>query len=438
MGGWPGRQHHRQLIVLFILAGLTARKGTNMNENKTYMRFLDRLGMTGSCHVERSRNISLALAVLLLSAGCLRIETNGVSDHPMTFGTYTPRTTKAAAEPGVVSAGSLPSNTSFGVFAFYQPGTVGSVTGRWGNGGSRSSWKPDYMFNEQVDFDGTSYTYSPLRYWPSNEENTISFWAYWPIEFYNASNNSGTLKFYDAASYQSNPASPTAYNSNSTGLPVAKYTVSANPAQQYDLLFDSFANTDKTYENCSPTQGTVPLTFRHVLSQVQFSITPDGGTLPDDAVVTLNSFQLTGIYSEGVCVSPGASIAANDANAHPENYWTSQATPVNISLTTGSETTVLLLMPQALAEQGSTGHSAMRLEMSYDISFPAAHDPRETITYSDNTVDAYIWSDVAATPYGVKRWLPGRKYVYNIEAGLERIEFSEVTEESWTTEVNGG
>ena len=432
--------------MLFILAGLTARKGTNMRTNKTYMRVPDRLGMTASCHVERSRNISLVLAaVLLAAAGCVRIETNGMSDNPMRFSTYTPRSTKAAAEPGVVSAGALPSNTSFGVFAFYQPGTVGSVTGRWGNGGSRSSWKPDYMFNEQVDFDGTSYTYSPLRYWPSNEENTISFWAYWPIEFYNASNNSGTLKFYDAASYQSNPATATAYTSNSTGLPVVEYTVSTTPSLQYDLLFDSFANTDKTYDNCSPSPGTIPLTFRHVLSQIEFRIIADGEALPDNATIDITRFELSGVYSKGTCLSPGASFAdPEDA----EDYWQvdrSNPNPTAVTIPTGANSSVLILMPQALPEDTGTLHSKVGLTMEYDIVFPAAHDPEHaTIKYEDNLVEnVFLWrkkrdghpEDIA---YGVEAWLPGRKYVYNIDVGLDKIEFSEVVEESWTTEVNGG
>ena len=50
---------------------------------------------------------------------------------------------------------------------------------------------------------------------------------------------------------------------------------------------------------------------------------------------------------------------------------------------------------------------------------------------SMNSVDLY---SNGAGAYGVKRWLPGRRYIYNLEAGLEKIEFSEVTEESWTDE----
>ena len=428
------------------------------NGNNISMRFRVKPGMTkmlpGMTRVlpgmtKMLPGMTRVLAVMLLAAaGCVRIETDGVGDTPMTFRSYTPRSTKAAAPTGVVAPGALPENTSFGVFAFYQPGVVWSSTGAWGNGGSRSTWHPNYMFNQKVDFDGSDYDYEPLRYWPANEENTISFWAYWPIEFYNAANNGGTLKFYDAASYQSNPASPNAYDSNSTGLPVARYTVSNVPSQQYDLLFDAFDNTDRYCDDHKngAQSGEVPLRFRHVLSQLVFSITADGSSLPTGSRVQLNYFKLTDvnddpvIYSVGDCPSPGASIAADDPNAHPENYWTRQTTPVNITLNSGSDRTVLLLMPQALAQDGSNGHSVLRLKMSYDIKFPAAHNPLDSLTYSDNIVDACLWQDdddpseEVDTSYGVKRWLPGRKYTYNIAAGLERIEFSEVTEASWTDE----
>lgn len=399
--------------------------------NNAYKRFLGKLGMTTA--------LAAAALLLTLSVGCVRIETGGLSDMPLTFRTYTPHTTKAAAEPGVVSSNALPSNTSFGVFAFYQPGDVGSSTGQWGNGGSRSSWKPDYMFNEQVDFDGTDYDYAPLRYWPANEENTISFWAYWPIELFDATNNTGSLKFYESNG-------TTRYTANSTGLPVAKYSVSADLNQQYDLLFDAFDNYDRFYnkygDGTSCTPGIVPLRFRHVLSQVQFRIVADGESLPENATIRITSFELTNIYTDGTCASPAASI---ESTADAEAYWNvTYANPVNVTLSTNSTSTSLLLMPQEMAEDTSdaaTKHSVVKLNMTYDIEFPAAHDPEHAIiTYANNKVtDAYLWKEKRTNhpediEYGVKRWLPGRKYVYQIEVGLEKIVFSEVTEISWNTE----
>lgn len=70
----------------------------------------------------------------------------------------------------------LDNNTTFGVFAFYQPGTSGSP-GAWGSGSERT---PNFMYNEDVLYSGGTYTYSPIKYWPNNSYNTISFWAYCP------------------------------------------------------------------------------------------------------------------------------------------------------------------------------------------------------------------------------------------------------------------
>jgi len=367
-------------------------------------------------NILKGKALPLSAALLLLVPSCAKLERqDAFSDVPMEFGTYTPTSSTKAHAGTYVSGTTLPAGTSFGVFAFYQPGVIGSSTGTWNN-----SRKPDFMFNCEVSSD--DYSYSPLKYWPSNEENTISFWAYYPYSIYSA-NNTGALKLYESDG-------STAYTNNSTGLPVVKYTVPNDPDQQYDLLFDSFASTDKTLENCSPTPGTVPLTFRHALSLVELHISADNGSLPENASITITEFQFSNVYSRGTCTNPSASIADGQ---HPENYWTDVNTLAEMTLSTSGTVTRLILMPQALVEEGSTGHSLVHLYMKYDIVFPAAHDPSQTISYADNEVNAYIWSD-NGTPYGIKRWLPGRKYKYRINAGLERIEFSEVTEASWTEE----
>ena len=374
---------------------------------------------------------SIAAAILLsLGTACMHTDAPEFSDVPISFGIYMPRSTsgvsyasKAAPSPGAVSPGTLPENTSFGVFAFYQEGVIYSGTpARWS--GSR---KPNYMFNQRVDYDGSSYTYEPLRYWPANDENTISFWAYWPYEFYNQTNNNGTLQFFDPANTSN------AYGVNSAGLPVAKYTVSNVPAEQYDLLFASFGNTDRTYANCTPTPGTVHFTFRHALSMVEFRIISSGDDLPANAEIIVTNMSISGVKKTASCSNPGASFESDqDAAA----FWGTASNATLITLPTGSTTSTiatLILMPQALEQEGSTGHAVVQLDITYTIRFPAADPSLPDIEYADNRAVKYIWND-NGTAYGVKRWLPGRKYIYNLDAGLERIEFSEITEASWTTE----
>lgn len=371
----------------------------------------------------------LMVAALMLVAlwACSKVDVESRwSGEAMSFGLYVPKSVSKVDESTFVEGTTLPSGSSFGVYAFYQEGVIDSGTpAEWADGG----WTPNFMYNEQVTFDGENYNYSPLRYWPANDENTISFWAYYPYSSY-AEDNSKALKFYSSS------ARNEAYSSSCNALPVVEYTVNTDPAKQVDILFDSFGNKNKTYSNCS-TPGIVNFNFRHALSLVELEITAANGSLPAGATINITALTLTSVKNHGICLAPDASIASASA---AEAYWTGVDNVVNMTLESTSTSTKLVLMPQALAEDGSTGHSLVHLSMKYDIVFPAAHDPSQTLSYKDNDVDAYLWKDdtdpdpAVDNSYGVKRWLPGRRYVYRIEAGLERIEFSEVTEASWTSE----
>ena len=344
------------------------------------------------------------MAVLLLASGCADLETEvRYSDVPMSFRTYTPHAvnrpladasspvTRAAADPGAVTGTTLPANTSFGVFAFQQNGNVSNGTvAHWTDGG----WTPAFMFNQRVDFDGTDYSYSPTLYWPSNEENTISFWAYWPYELYVA-DNSGTLKFYETNALTSAYAS-----SSTTGLPVAKYTVSTNPAQQYDLLFDSFTNTDRTYANGAGADGEVPLNFRHALAMVEFRLAEGTGAV-------INSMSVTNLLWSGTCTNPATRTWTADAGSSA----TFSLSDVEIE---SSTICTLIMIPQTINVSAS-------LSINYDITFESS-DPGypDPIPYSGNIGSALL------TSAGINRWEAGQHYVYKISADYERIEFEEV------------
>jgi len=363
--------------------------------------------MTGKQFI---RNI-LTVATLSLLAGaslgfssCLRLESQDLySDIPMSFGSYVPRPASKAAAAGVVTEATLPANSSFGVFAFYQPGVVGSTTGAWSDGG----WTPAFMFNQEVAYSGSEYSYSPLRYWPANEENTLSFWAYWPYDLYSA-DNSGALKFYESDG-------TTAYSNSSEGLPRVNYTVPKDPAAQYDILFDSFARKDLYYLDCT-TPGTVDLTFRHALCLVEFKIKEGTG-----AQVT--SFHISNLYWNGSCSDLSARTwqVSGDPSALEINDLTVE----------GNTICKLMMLPQTLDADAT-------LTINYDIQF-ASSDPDhpDPIVYSGNvgSVKLRAAKTAGGDDAGLTAWQAGMHYVYTINAGFERIEFEEVVElgEDWTS-----
>ena len=154
-----------------------------------------------------------------------------------------------------------------GVFCYRQAGTVGSP-GAWS-----TSRTPDYMFNQDVYFDGSSYTYSPVRFWPS-PETTLSFWAYSP-----------RLETPELLVQNSS----TAFTSASSGIPDIRYTTDGHT----DFMVSDLVK-DQTY---STNSGVVELPFGHAMSKVDVNVNKQDPT--SKYTVTLKAVSFNGIYHTG-------------------------------------------------------------------------------------------------------------------------------------------
>lgn len=373
--------------------------------NNAYKRFLGKLGMA---------------AAILLLAGCVRIETGGLSDMPLTFRTYTPRSLDGGstkADGSYVASGltTLPANSSFGVFAFYQEGVIDSGTpATWNN-----SRKPNFMFNQQVNYDGSNnYSYTPLRYWPANEENTISFWAYYPYSAYvTDAENTSALKF-DSGNYAA----------SSEGLPASiSYTVATDAANQQDLMFDIFANKNKTYENCSQA-GVVPFTFRHALSLVRFSF----GSLPEGVSLTVTDFTISNLYMAGTLTD----LEPATEGAYVWTTTGSRTTSTCSAADFSSPAAAFILMPQSL-EYDPDPTQEPELTITFNLTTTAA-DGSDPIQYSDNTGTVKLkYIDNGNHANDILTFAPGKSYLYTINVTLDAIEFSEAVEASaWDPTIN--
>ena len=378
---------------------------------------------------------------LLAIASCAKLSTDapyGGEQVPVTFSTYGMRPTGTKADAGFVApGGDFAVGAVVGVYGFYHDNT------NWADETAAGENIADFMYHTALtkQEDG-SWSYSPIKYWPneygtganSTNVDRLSFWAYYPRNAAGLSLNKSTTA----------NATANDYDNDTNGLPWAHFEVNPDITKQVDLMFtEPLTDLYKSQEHAVDggdtdrygfvPNGQVTLKLRHALSLVQFNVVSDGGSLPADAEIVVTDLTLTNIKTKGDCTVPSASFASDAA---AETYWSNVSTPVDMVVPTeaaGSYGSMLVLLPQTLEQDGSTSHSLVKLTLTYDIRFPAAHNPAEYISYSDNTAEKYLWADGAGA-YGVKRWLPGRRYVYNLEAGLEKIEFSEVTEESWIDE----
>lgn len=131
--------------------------------------------------------------------------------------------------------------TAIGVFAYFTNGAF-----------SEGSATPNFMYNQKVERQSNgSWTYSPVKYWPNNAKDKLSFFAYAP--YMDEKATGGT--------------NPTISGNTATGFPKLTYTVPAAAANQTDLLA-SVPLMNRTYTN----DGKVAFTMNHALTKAAVCI----------------------------------------------------------------------------------------------------------------------------------------------------------------------
>ena len=213
---------------------------------------------------------------------------------PVTFGTYLTQSaqTRAGKAGDIVNPGA-DGNTlgslgyEFGVFGYYGDGVKYSETPTNAN----------FMYNQQVSYASSAWTYSPIKYWPnefgataiSTGTDYLTFFAYAPYVS-TASGTTGITAFVEPGSTGKTDATLAAYDNTTTGDPRIKYVVAANPAEVVDLLWGVAENTTD-YEiadngSLTPgkpwiditkqtTDGKVKFLFKHALAKMTFKIDAD-------------------------------------------------------------------------------------------------------------------------------------------------------------------
>jgi len=149
-------------------------------------------------------------------------------------------------------------------------GVFGSYTGalKYEN----TTVSPDFMYNEKVTYESGKWTYRPVKYWPNDSREYVSFFAYAPYVENPQSNTEGIIdmsKLYDL------------------GDPWVNYRIAADPwsttSPQVDLLYGQQELTEggnTTYKPwldqqkpTDPVNGKMKFTFRHALACIGDKIT---------------------------------------------------------------------------------------------------------------------------------------------------------------------
>ena len=203
----------------------------------------------------RKYNLILIALMALIFVSCSENET--VMSIPeeanaVLFDTYTGR---APQTRGVEMTDTKLQEDHFGVLGYYTAQTV------WSEAAAKAT--PNFMYNQKVVHD-SGWKYTPIKYWPTAQNDKVSFFAYAPyndkaVEGEGAKNNNGIV-----------------LSDNATGsTPTITFTVQGAPENMVDLVTanaldkgNKVATSNETTTNTSPEQ--VDFKFNHVLSRVEF------------------------------------------------------------------------------------------------------------------------------------------------------------------------
>lgn len=232
-----------------------------------------------------------AVAAVVLSA-CAKVDTYKVSEQEaLTFGVYAgnaAKTTKAVSSTdyGTVTTASLQaSSKGFGVFGYYTDAD-----------NYASSTKANFMYNQQVTYSGSAWSYSPVKYWPnehgasavSSDVDKLTFLAYAPfVANLDVTADHGVAIADTAATAAAATEGITGMTANNVaGDAVLTFVVPASAEQQIDLLYGVMAaqytdvegstigTVGGALENLTKqkTNGKVEILFKHALAKVAIDI----------------------------------------------------------------------------------------------------------------------------------------------------------------------
>ena len=375
----------------------------------------------------------LFVFLLPLAASCTKnvvLESN--PELEIGFGTYQGRSTKADPD-GFADTARLPEGSSFGVFAFFHPGTTLNP-GSWHTVGQQNH--PNLMLNQRVDVsrdasDNDVFTYTPAKYWPS-EGTRISFYAYYPFVsdgyYYASGVVPGSTARYMLGTYM---------NKDTNGQGSFGFDVAYEAKDQIDLMVsDLCADQNKKEGRLTSTDasGTVRFDFHHVLSQVRINTLNVENNNPA-VTITPREIRFDGIAVGG---EDWSTYNASTGKVTNTFTWTDQRTDrignqirgVHVDYTGAKrpgesdeeyavrqKQNYLMMVPQTFSEEAM-------ITVIYDV-VRSDTGSGEHYSYTGNEVSAKLnTAKIAGSSTVLSGWAPNKIYNYTVTIGLNGIQLS--------------
>lgn len=305
--------------------------------------------------------IFIAAAAAAVLAGCAKNEVTpnyGMMDA-VSFGAYTPRTITKAGKTDDMNLDAL-KTIGFGVFATY------SATNDF------SEATNDFMNNQLVKFEGSAWTYSPIKYWPNPtngqtaDDQKVSFFAYAPYCEPGASETTGITGFEIDGTSKHN---------------LVHYAFTNDGKPNVDLMWGYKTGSDPKAANLNLTRTaeTVKFTFRHLLAKL-------GGSQEGIQDPTNPSY-----------VANGLTIEANPTADPTQEYGVVNGADPDFGGNKGTKITVSKITVESAPADGVLKDANNNI-----VSYP---DPSDPNSIQKGTLDLYtgvFTLDGGATPQAVQ------------------------------------
>ena len=246
------------------------------------------------------RVLSYGLAAWLLVAltGCRREPVTREEGMPILFST----SAMQLSAPATRSSDDVPHTSEY----LIADGRKIAVFGTWtsADGESTNVFSKMGVTCELQNDNSVKWVYSPLKYWPKNDGETISFFAYAPYK----SDSNGIVE-------QSQPSA--------SGAPLIRYVLPDDENDQVDLLRAAPALAKTAFD------GQVSFTFAHALSRIGVSAKTDASVLSGGSLVYLNSVSIEAGYPSSAILDLGDGswnyVQAGPSRAYSRDFGSTES-----------------------------------------------------------------------------------------------------------------
>lgn len=359
---------------------------------------------------------------------------NTKQGDPIEFGVYLGRDAQGSRGT-IITTENL---NKFGVTAYYM-----------------NSDAPDIMYNQAVIKSGNSWTYSPVKYWPTTEGDVISFYAYAPY----TENNNGLIVLSDNTE-------------NSNGVPKATISLptgtNADLTQMVDFVADAKFHVGKT--NGNGTSKAVEFQLHHEMTRISLQANVSENVFNSSDA---NKANKTKVVIRSLKLNKGGEFYTTSTYTFPQIFtpngtWSGPNETADLDLQsilnwstttwTINSTDIISDSKKGIALEGKKAVNLLKKdknEQQYLFLIPSdnvdgngklvglkANSTSATITYDIITEDGNLENGYSKTSATKTVYLPagimqqGKAYNLTFTIAVDQVKLDATVEPDWGTDTN--